>query len=307
MVENNKIVQEILDLKNEKGISILAHNYQLPEIQDIADFTGDSLGLAQRAVNISQKTVLMCGVYFMAETVSILNPDKTVFIPDRDAGCPLSNFAPIEMVLNWRNKYPEHDFVAYVNTSAVVKSVVDICCTSSNAVKIVKSLDNKKIVFLPDKNLGHYVKELVPEKEIVLWPGFCVVHEMIDPETIVDIKKKYPNALVMAHPECRKEILDMSDGICSTGQMIGFVENNPGQKQFIVVTEWGMAHALRKKFPARQFIEPEKRLECKNMKKNTLEKIRDVLKSENIENRVVVEPEIAEKARISIEKMLKFS
>ncbi len=296
---------EILGLKKEKNAFILAHNYQLPEIQDVADFTGDSFGLARKAAEISERTIVMCGVYFMAETVCLLNPDKTVLIPDRNAGCPLASFADAAMVAEWRKQYPGHTFVAYVNTSAEVKALVDICCTSSNAVKVVRSIKNDRIVFLPDKNLGDYVKRMVPEKEIVLWPGYCVVHETVDPEMVAAMKRKHPGALVMVHPECRKEVLDLADGACSTGQMFEFVEKNPSVREYIVVTEWGITHALKKRFPDRSFLEPAQRLECRNMKKITPEKLRDCLK--NGSPRVTVPGETAEKARKAIEKMLAVS
>lgn len=302
---DRKITDEILGLKKEKNAFILAHNYQLPEIQEVADFIGDSLGLARKAASLNQNIIVMCGVYFMAETVCLLNPEKTVLIPDPDAGCPLAAFADTAMVQEWRRQYPDHAFVAYVNTSAEVKALVDICCTSSNAVKVVNSIRNDKIVFLPDKNLGAYVQRQVKDKQIVLWPGFCVVHENTDLASVIKMKEKHPKALVMVHPECRGEVLDLADGICSTGQMFEFVEKNPAIRDYIVVTEWGITHALKKRFPDREFHEPGKRMECRNMKKITLEKLRDCLK--NGVHRVTVPGETAVKARKAIEKMLAVS
>lgn len=302
---DRNITEEILGLKKEKKAFILAHNYQLPEIQDMADFVGDSFGLARKAATLTEKTIVMCGVYFMAETVCLLNPDKTVLIPDPDAGCPLASFADPAMVKEWRKQYPDHTFVAYVNTSAEVKAQVDICCTSSNAVNVVNSIKNDKIVFLPDRNLGAYVKRQVKDKEIILWPGFCVVHENTDLASVVKMKEQYPRALVMVHPECRSEVLALADGICSTGQMFEFVEKNPAIRDYIVVTEWGIVHALKKRFPDREFHEPGKRMECRNMKKISLEKLRDCLKKEVF--RVTVPAETAVMARKSIEKMLAVS
>ncbi|URA10304.1 quinolinate synthase NadA [Thermospira aquatica] len=297
-----ELQKAILQLKKEKNAYILAHNYQLPEIQDVADHVADSLGMARHALTIKEDLVVVCGVYFMAETVSILNPEKRILIPDTNAGCPLANFAPIEEVRRWRQHYPDHTFVAYVNSSAKVKAEVDICCTSANAVDIVRRVEGDKIVFLPDKNLGRYVQKRVPEKEIVLWPGFCVVHETADIEAIVKTKELHPDALVVVHPECPEEIQEMADGICSTGQMIQFVENHPETKEFIIVTEWGMVYALQKRFPDRVFIEPSHRMECKNMKRITLAKLYDSLKEEKFV--VKVDEQIRQKAYKSIEKML---
>lgn len=299
-------IQQLKDtishLKKEKNAYILAHNYQLPEIQDVADYVADSLGMAKHALSIQNDLIVVCGVYFMAETVSILNPDKRIIIPDTNAGCPLANFAPVEEVRRWRKQYPNHTFVAYVNSSAEVKAEVDICCTSANAIDIVRRVPNNKIVFLPDKNLGRYVQKHVPEKEIVLWPGFCVVHETADLEAILRTKEAHPHALTMAHPECPEEIQEIADGICSTGQMVDFVAKHPETREFIIVTEWGMVYALQKKFPDRLFLEPSHRMECKNMKRITLQKLHDALVEEKFI--VKVADDIREKARQSIDKML---
>ena len=300
-----EIREEIEYLKRKNDAVILAHNYQVPEIQEAADFTGDSLALARKAAGVPNKVIVLCGVYFMAETAAILNPDKKVLIPDVNAGCPLACFADAPKVKEWRDLYPDYTFVAYVNSSAEVKALVDICCTSSNAVNIVKSLPNNRIVFLPDKNLGAYVRKQVPEKEIVLWPGFCVVHENADMGSVVSAKEKHPGALVIAHPECRPEMLELADGILSTGQMFSFIESRPEVKEFIIVTEWGIHHGLKKRFPDRIFYEPETRMECKNMKKITLEKLVHTLRYGTTEVRV--DPETAGKARLSIEKMLSYS
>ncbi|MCX7882084.1 MAG: quinolinate synthase NadA [Brevinematales bacterium] len=301
-MDTQDLKEAILRLKKEKQAYILAHNYQLPEIQDVADHVADSLGMARHALTIPNDCIVVCGVYFMAETVSLLNPHKRILIPDTNAGCPLANFAPIQEVKRWRIQYPDHTFVAYVNSSAEVKAEVDICCTSANAIEIVRRLPNTKIVFLPDKNLGRYVQKHVPEKEIVLWPGFCVVHETADLEALLRTKEAHPHALIVAHPECPEEIQDIADGVCSTGQMIHFVEQHPEIKEFIIVTEWGMVYALQKKFPDRVFLEPSHRMECKNMKRITLTKLYDALREEKFI--VKVPDDIRERARRSIDKML---
>jgi len=301
-VENRELQEKILQLKKQKNAYILAHNYQLPEIQEVADYVADSLGMARHALTIPNELIIVCGVYFMAETAAILNPNKRILIPDTNAGCPLANFAPVEEVRKWRKQYPNHTFVAYVNSSAQVKAEVDICCTSANAVDIVRRIPNTRIVFLPDRNLGRYVQKHVPEKEIVLWPGFCVVHETADLASILEAKHTHPKALVIAHPECPEEIQQIADGVCSTGQMVSFVENHPETEEFIVVTEWGMVYALQKKFPNKTFLEPTRRMECKNMKRITLEKLYDSLVEEKYV--VKVDEETSQKARKSIEKML---
>lgn len=296
---------EIERLKKDLDAVILAHNYQLPEIQDLADFTGDSLELARKAANVGNRTIVFCGVYFMAETAKILNPGKTVLIPDREAGCPLANFATAAQVREWRAKYPGHAFVAYVNTHAEVKAEVDICCTSSNAVRIVNSLEYDKIVFLPDRNLGSYVQERT-SKEIVLWPGYCPIHETVTPKVVEDAKRDYPDALVMAHPECNKAVRELADEVCSTGQMFGVVEKHPDVKRFVVATEWGMNYALKRRFPDKEFVEPARRMECPNMKKITPEKLMSALRSEGSDDRykVEVDAQVAEKAAKAIVKML---
>lgn len=301
-MEATDLQKMILDLKKQKNAYIIAHNYQLPEIQAVADYVGDSLGMARHVLTLPHELIVVCGVYFMAETAALLNPHKRVLIPDTSAGCPLANFASAQEVRRWRQHYPNHTFVAYVNSSAEVKAEVDVCCTSANAVEIVHRLPNNKIVFLPDKNLGRYVQKKVPEKEIILWPGFCVVHETAHLEAIIQTKEAHPKALILVHPECPEEIQNIADGICSTGQMVSFVENHPDTQEFIIVTEWGMTYALQKKFPTKKFIEPYQRLECKNMKRITLQKLYDALQEEKYI--VKVDEEIACKARKSIEQML---
>jgi quinolinate synthase len=300
MGNQKKLLEQVVELK--KKAFILAHNYQRPEVQAVADFVGDSLGLAKQAVSLQNEIVVFCGVYFMAETAAILNPEKKILIPDRTAGCPLSDFASAQMVREWRRNYPEHTFVAYVNTTAEVKAEVDICCTSSNAVSLVRALPNDKIVFLPDKNLGAWVARNVPEKDIVLWPGYCVVHEFVKLEAVLAEKERYPDALIVAHPECGLEVLDRADGVCSTGQMFDFVRNHPETKRFIVVTESGVNYALKNMFPDKNFIEPKTNLLCRNMKKITLEKVLHCLEKEDF--LVKVDSETSERARKAIDNML---
>ncbi len=306
-MQNNfqDLKEEIISLKKEKNAIILAHNYQLPEVQDCANFTGDSLELARKAVLIEEEIIVFCGVSFMAETAAILNPHKTVLTPNTKAGCPLADFATGAQVREWKERYSDYAFVSYINSNAEVKAEVDIVCTSSNAVKVVESVPQDKIVFLPDRNLGSWVAEQT-NKEVLLWPGFCVVHERTNPLLIQTVREIHPNALIMAHPECPKEVRDEVDEICSTGQMFGVVEKYPDRKEFVVVTEWGMVHALKKRFPDRVFIEPGHktagRMECRNMKKITLEKVRDSLL--NRETPISVDSATADRAKSAIDKML---
>ena len=300
-MELEEMKAEIGRLKKEKNAIILAHNYQTADIQDIADFTGDSLELARRASQISEPLIVFCGVYFMAETAAILNPDKRVLIPDMQAGCPLADFATVKQVREWRKVYPGHVFVAYVNTHAETKAEIDICCTSGNAEKVINSIESDKIVFLPDKNLGDYVRRKTG-KPMVLWEGYCVVHQKADIDSIIGAKELHPGALVIAHPECPRNILDIADEVCSTGQMFAAVERHPETRKFIVVTECGMIHALAKRFPDREFIEPMKPMRCANMKKITLPKVLDSLRYDQYE--VKIDPDVAEKARKSIIRML---
>jgi quinolinate synthase len=298
---DRKILEEIRELKKEKNAVILAHNYQLPEIQDAADYIGDSLGLAKMARQTTGDTIVMCGVYFMAETAAVLNPGRTVIIPDKEALCPLASFANKKMVLEWKKRYPEHAFVAYVNTTAEVKAQADVCCTSANAVEIVRRLPQSKIVFLPDKNLGSYVKEIVTEKEIVLWPGYCVVHEEADPEAVLKTKRIYPMAAVLVHPECPAEIRNLGDVILSTGQMFEFVEKHPEIDDYIIVTEWGINYGLRRRFK-KNFIEPLKRMECRNMKRINSRKLLESLRS--MDFKIQVDSDVAGNSARAIEKML---
>ena len=219
--------RKILDLKKEKGALIAAHNYQRDEIQEIADITGDSYALACKVKDAKEKLVVFCGVKFMAESASILSPEKTILLPVEEAGCPLADMITVEKLRKKKEEYPEAAVVCYVNSSAAVKAESDICCTSSNAVEVVKSLKEDKVIFVPDKNLGRWVREHVPEKEIILWDGYCVVHMRLTREEVMKTKELYPKAEFIAHPECRKEVLELADYIGSTAGMIKYVKECP--------------------------------------------------------------------------------
>jgi quinolinate synthase len=299
---DKKLIRQIEELKAEKNAFILAHNYQSDIVQDIADITGDSLELSRKSKDTDKDIIVFCGVYFMAETAKILSPQKKVLLPNLDAGCPMADMITAEDVRNLRKKYPDAKVVCYVNSSASVKAESDICCTSSNAVKIVNSIDAKKIIFIPDQNLGHYVSGKV-NKEIILWPGFCPTHHRITKEEILVKKKEHPNALIISHPECNHEVLSVSDMIGSTSQMISFVKSSD-KNEFIIVTEKGILHRMKKDNPNKKFYLASEKLICPNMKKTTLENILDVLKYEN--NEIILDENIRIKAFNSIDAMLNF-
>lgn len=296
------IIQKINQLKTQKKAIILAHIYQLPEVQDIADFVGDSLGLAQRAAQTDAEMIVFCGVQFMAETAHILSPKKKVILPDLKAGCPMADMVTIKQVLKMKEKYPMATVVSYVNTNADVKAVTDICCTSSNAVRVIKSIENNQILFFPDKNLGNWLKKQVPEKEIIPWNGFCITHERLREKDILTIKEEYPKALFAAHPECNESVLKYADFIGSTTQIVGYITSSK-ENEFILGTEIGTLHQILKKTPEKKVYPVDKyALVCQNMKKTTLEKILKQMDSE--ENVISLSKEIREKAYNSISRMI---
>jgi quinolinate synthase len=267
---NKDLVEEIKKLKELKNAVILAHNYQRPEIQDIADYTGDSLDLSRKASNTDKDIIVFSAVRFMAETAAILNPDKKVLLPDQHAGCGLAEMCKVEALLKEMDKYPDASVVSYVNTFADVKAVSDICCTSSNAVDVVKSLSNKQILFVPDRNLATYVNKRNPGKMIIPYPGYCYVHQEIDPDKILELKQRYPDALTMVHPECPPIVRELADFIGSTAQMEEYVKNTE-KKCYIVGTEDGLSYRLRKDNPDKNFYFVGE--VCYGMKRNTLHEI----------------------------------
>ncbi len=250
--DTEKLVELVLELKKQRNAVILVHNYQRPEMFRIADYIGDSLGLSIKAAETDADVILFCGVKFMAETAKVLSPNKTVLLPNLDAGCSLADMATVERLEEIKNMHPDAAVVSYVNTSAEIKAISDICCTSANAVEVVNSLKEKKVIFLPDKNLGRYVQQHT-DKEIILWDGYCFVHDKLDADTLMEFKQRYPDAKVIAHPECKEELLKLSDHICGTGGMAKFAKLD-GSKNFIVVTECGMTDKLRQDVPDKNFI-----------------------------------------------------
>lgn len=296
------LVEQINKFKNQNNALILVHNYQLPEVQDIADYLGDSLDLSTKAKNAENKIIIFCGVHFMAETAYILSPHKTVILPDLSSGCPLANMITKQDIINLKKKYPGVPIVGYINTTAEVKSEIDYCCTSANAVEIVSKLPSDTVIFVPDKYLGSYVQRMT-KKNIILWNGYCPTHLKILKEDIVKLKEKYPQAKVVVHPECNLEVQTIADKIAGTSGMIKYVSENPGIDIFIIGTEVGMCYRLKKLFPDKEFIPASKLAVCPNMKKNTLDKVLQSLQT--LQPKVVVDEEIRKKALDSILNMYK--
>jgi quinolinate synthase len=293
-------LQQIQELKKNHHAIILAHNYQNPEIQDIADFVGDSLDLSLKATKTDAKIIVFCGVDFMAESAQILNPEKTVLLPDKTANCPMAGMVDAESLEWLKKEHPDADVVAYINTTADVKALADICCTSANGMKIVKSRTAKKIIFVPDRNLGLYIQKQVPEKEMILWPGVCRTHHDITKEDILLLKKKHPQAEILVHPECQPEVIEIADFAFSTNGMVTHAKTSQ-KKEFIIGTEKGLCYRLEKEIPDKNFY-PVPSAVCPNMKKITVAK---VLKSlETLEPKISLSEEIMRKARVPLQRMM---
>jgi len=302
--KNINIIDRILKLKLEKNAVILAHNYQIDEVQDIADFVGDSLQLSIEASKTKADLIVFCGVHFMAETAKIISPQKKVLIPDANAGCPMAEMITANDLTDLRKQYPDAVVVCYVNSTAEVKALSDICCTSSNAVKVVNSiLAEKQIIFIPDKYLGSYVQSQTGRK-MILWNGYCPTHVMINVKSIIELKKLHLDAEVLVHPECRPDVIEISDKVLSTGQMLSYVKSS-NKKEFIIGTEIGIIHRLKKENPEKIFYPALKNVICPNMKLINVEKILWALEEEKDE--ITLTQEIIQKARSSIEKMLALS
>ena len=303
------LIKEIKKLKEEKNAIILAHYYQIPEIQDIADYIGDSLGLANKAVETDADIIVFAGVYFMAETAKILNPGKKVVIPDPEAGCSLADSCPADDFMKFKEKYPDHTVISYINCSAEVKTLTDIVCTSSNAVQIVNSLsDDEKIIFAPDKNLGAYINGL-SGRNMVLWNGTCEVHELLKAEIVIKLKSEHSDAKLIAHPECNPAVLHLADFIGSTTALLNYTKND-SFKKYIVATETGILHQMKKQSPEKEFIivpadETCSCNDCEFMKKNTLEKLYLCLKNETPE--ITLSQNVIDLAKRPILKMLEIS
>jgi len=306
MLSATTIADEILDLKQQRRAILLAHHYQPPEIQDLADMVGDSLELSRKAMEYSGDVIAFCGVWFMAETAKVLNPQRTVIVPDRAASCSLVEGCPVEPVREFRRNHPDHVVVSYINTSIEVKAETDILCTSRNAVKIVNSIPPEKpVLFLPDVNLGNYVRRQTGRENMKIWQGTCIVHATFPARRVSEARAQHPEALVIAHPECPESVLAMADFIGSTSAIIEYCAASPA-REFIVITESGVNHSLTRVAPGKRFYfvanENCNCSECPYMKLNTLEKLRDSLQT--LEPRVELSPEIIQRALVPLERML---
>lgn len=301
MSDYQELIQEILDWKARRGALILAHNYQIESIQAIADVVGDSLLLSQRAATAQEDVIVFCGVHFMAESAALLAPNKTVLLPAADAGCPLADFATADSVREWRSKYPKAAVVAYINSSAEVKAEVDICCTSSNALRVIASIPNDEIIFLPDGNLGHYVASHFPDKTFHLWPGHCITHHRITPEEVKSVRELHPEAEILVHPECRPDVVALADFAGSTSQILDRAARSTATS-LIIGTEMGVIPGLREMLPDKKIYLLSQGLVCPNMKRTTLAKLLDSLK--NMEHCITVPKEIQDKARRTLDRML---
>jgi len=295
-----QVKERIAELKKELTAVIVAHNYQRPEVQDIADFVGDSLELARQCTKVDAQTIVFCGVRFMAETAAILNPDRTVLLSEGSAGCPLADMISPDELRQWKQRYPRAAVVCYINSSAGIKAESDICCTSANGVKVVNSVANDDILFVPDQNLGHYISTQT-KKNMILYPGFCYVHHRLKPEQVKLAKQLHPDARVLVHPECPPEVIALAEAALSTSQMLRYVKASSHQS-FIIGTEEGILHRLRLENPAKSFYLISNGQICTDMKKTTLEVLARTM--ELRQNIVTVPEEVRLKAKQAVDRML---
>lgn len=300
MADNTPLRAELEQLRRQHNAVILAHNYQNPEVQDIADIRGDSLGLSRQAAATEADVIVFCGVHFMAQTAKILSPDKTVLLPDQRAGCPMADMIGLQELRAFKAQHPGAPVVAYVNTTAEVKAEVDICCTSANAVQVVRSLPDEKILFVPDAHLSEWVAEQVPDKQIIAYGGFCPTHVRIKPQTVLEAKRAHPRAEVIAHPECPADLRALADAIRSTSGMITYARESAAS-EFIVATECGMAYRLQQDIPDKTFHAlPD--IVCPNMKRTTLEKV--VASLRDLQFRIEIPEEIRRRALQAVQRMV---
>lgn len=297
-MDKEELKQKIFKLKREKNAIILAHNYQIPDIYDVADLIGDSLDLSRKAAETKAEIIVFCGVHFMAESAKILSPEKMVLLPNLEAGCFMAEMITLEKLKQKKKEYPKAKVVCYVNSTAEIKAESDICCTSSNAIKVVQSLDADEIIFIPDQHLGEYVQRFT-DKKIITWPGFCYVHHALTSEKVLEEKKHHPEAVLIVHPESRAEVVDLADFVTSTNGMLDVIRKSQA-KEFLIATEEGMIERLKREFPEKVFF-PLMGI-CNTMKKITLENTFEALRDEKYE--INIRPNIMEKAKNSLEKML---
>ncbi|MCK4912919.1 MAG: quinolinate synthase NadA [Candidatus Omnitrophica bacterium] len=301
--DKEALKKEILKLKKDRKAILLAHNYQISEVQEIADFLGDSLELSKISKAAKEEVIVFAGVRFMAETAKILSPKKKVLLPVQEAGCPLAEMIEPEQLIELKQKYPDAWVVSYVNTTAEIKALSDVCCTSSNAVTVVKNVPVKKVIFVPDKNLGWWVQKNVSEKEVITWPGFCFVHEYFSLKDLEETRRIHPEAEVMVHPECIKEVLENADYVVSTAGMLKKAKESKAKK-IIVGTEEGMIYRLSKENPNKEFYSLGNAKVCTNMKRTTLSDLRRALIKD--EYKVDLSPETIDRAQIALERMVSY-
>jgi quinolinate synthase len=299
--EFERISARIAELKKSLNAVIVAHNYQRPEVQDIADFTGDSLELARKCTQVDAKVIVFAGVHFMAESACILNPDRTVLLTEAGAGCPMADMITAEDLREWKRRYPEAAVVTYINSSAAVKALSDICCTSANGAQVVQSMPQKEILFVPDQNLGHFISRST-DKKMILYPGFCTPHQRVIPRHIDLARERYNGCVVLVHPECRPDVVDKADAAMSTSQMLRYVKESKA-RVFVIGTESGLLHRLGKENPAKGIHLLTEGLVCPNMKKTTLASV--VRTMEEMRNVITVREDVRVKARRALDRMLK--
>lgn len=303
-MEKMDIIKEIKRLKVQKNAVILAHSYQVPEVQDIADHVGDSLALSRIAAETDAETIVFCGVYFMAESAKILSPDKKVLLTVIDAGCPMADMIDGDQIREFKMKHPGIPVACYVNSSAEVKAECDIAVTSSNALKVISSLDSDKLLFVPDQNLGHYIASKLPNKEIICWQGFCITHHRVTLKDLKKVREVKSKTKILVHPECNPEVVAHADFVGSTSEILKYAKEND-DKEYIIGTEMGILHQLKKDSPSKKFYMLSSALMCHNMKKTSLRDVYEVLKYEK--NEINVDRKIMEKARKTLKEMLKYS
>ena len=296
-----RLREKVLRLKKERNAYIVAHNYQNYEVQEVADILGDSLALSKATIGTGYDVIVFCGVDFMAESAKILNPRRTVILPVREADCPMALMVTPERLREKKKEYPKAAVVCYVNSSAAVKAESDIACTSANAIQVVKSLPQKQIIFLPDKNLGHYVQRFCPEKEIILWQGFCTTHIRVTAQDVLQMKEKYPKSAFIAHPECPPDVIDLADHVCSTSGFSSYIAKSPTDT-FIIGTEVGMIYKLKKDHPGKRFLMPTEQFVCQTMKMTTLGWVAHAL--EVLEHKIEIPEDIRSRAEVTLRRMM---
>jgi quinolinate synthase len=296
-----RLSRRIAELKKSLNAVIVAHNYQRPEVQDIADFVGDSLELARKCTQVDAKVIVFAGVHFMAESAYILNPGRKVLLTESEAGCPMADMITEDDLLEWKRRYPEAAVVCYINSSAAIKALSDICCTSANGVQVVQSLPQKEILFVPDQNLGHFISRKT-DKKMIFYPGFCITHQRVIPRHIDLARDRYPGCVVLVHPECRPDVVDKADAAMSTSQILRYVRESKA-RLFIIGTESGLLHRLGKENPAKEFHLLTEGLVCPNMKKTTLASV--VRTMEEMRNSITVPEKVRLKAKGALDRMLK--